>query len=173
VGHEIEFIIFWQKWITLGLNKNLYWFLDFEMSLWGAVVFATFCAAKIKHMRKLYLLGFSAKLLGGPPCIPLVHWLNSWILFVLCSRSNMFFKLAKRQFKVRREIVKFVRGPRICFHLNCWENCKCKSSPEGHLRNPKPEEVLFWILLVTQSLKWTRFETADVNVIGLEDWHGN
>ncbi len=47
----------------------------------------------------------STKFLLGPRCFLIVH----------SSSSNMFFKIAKRAFEGREEIVKFVRGSGICF----------------------------------------------------------
>ncbi len=38
----------------------------------------------------------SSKFLCGPCCFLLVHWLNSWFLFVHCSNSNMLFKIGRR-----------------------------------------------------------------------------
>ncbi len=56
-----------------------------------------------------------SKFLCGPCRFLLVHWLNSWFLLVHSSCSNMLFKIAKRQFKGRREKVKFVCVSRVCF----------------------------------------------------------
>jgi hypothetical protein len=59
---------------------------------------------EITHM---YSIGeTSSKFLYGPSRFLLVHCMNSCFLLVHSSSSNMFFKIAKRLFKGRREKIK-------------------------------------------------------------------
>ncbi len=41
------------------------------------------CGEGAKYLKKLYLLEFAAKLIGGPPCFLLFHWINSYFCAAL------------------------------------------------------------------------------------------
>jgi hypothetical protein len=69
-------------------------------------------------VREKTYIGESTKLFCGPRCFLLVHRLNFRSLLVRSSSSNMFLKIAKIlgiSFKDRKEKVKFVSVPQICF----------------------------------------------------------
>ncbi len=93
LGLEIEFI-FWQKWIVLGPNKSLFWFLTFEDELLMSCRLCHFSSGKGENLwEKLYLFEFTAKILCYILCFLLIHCMNSWLSLVHCSRpisiSNM------------------------------------------------------------------------------------
>jgi hypothetical protein len=54
----------------------------------------------------IFIGEISTKFLCNPRRFLLVHWLNSWFLFVHSSTANLFFKTTKRIFENSRENVK-------------------------------------------------------------------
>ncbi len=54
----------------MGLNKSLYWFLNFEYRPLMSCRLCDFPRVKVKTCGRnyIYLLEFAAKLLGDPPC---------------------------------------------------------------------------------------------------------
>ncbi len=84
-----------------------------KMSLWRAVVVAIFHRLRWKHFEKLYVLEFAAKLLGGPPCFPLVYWMNSWFRLVYCSGSSVISSLVQAYWRAADKGRIFARPSKI------------------------------------------------------------
>jgi hypothetical protein len=115
-GSRARIQIFCQKCIILGLNKSLYYssFWTLKMSLWGAVVFATFQAAQVKTYGR-NSLEFAAKLLSGPTCYLIGSLVKLWIpigTFPLFQFRDSFLTLYKphNMFAVHTNLLESGRG---------------------------------------------------------------
>jgi hypothetical protein len=97
-------------------------------------------------MRDITLLGdTSTETLCGPRRLLLVQWLNSLVLIVHSSSSNMVFKIAKRLFNGHEQKVKFVHGPRIWFALSrfkCISPIYFQISSENHHKKFRNQRFL-------------------------------
>ncbi len=96
------------------------WFLNFRnapLLRWRHCHFQT--RLRWKRMGEItFIEKISTKFLL---CLPrhflLVHWLNSWLLFVHSANSIMFFKFAKRLFQEPRRKIKICPRTSIIFCL--------------------------------------------------------
>ncbi len=95
-GSRDKIQIFWQNWIPLGLNTNLYWFFNHEMSLRWAVLIAVYIVVRKKHMEQMIIWTYEhmedIKIIGD--IYKTIYTLN--IIFKwFCFRCNRFLLTRK------------------------------------------------------------------------------